>query len=61
MLDEHAYVLIDGVRIPLIGIKPTETQDTCDLCHDIFHLSQLEWTDNELLCKKCRAQKTEKL
>ncbi len=52
MMTDHAHVEIDGVKIPLIGIPPNQTEDECDLCHDKFHLQSL-------LCPKCRPSTNE--
>lgn len=52
--EDHAEVEREGFRVPLIGIRPSEMQDECDLCHHIFNIRQLEWTGTQLLCAKCR-------
>ena len=52
---KHATVPIDGMQIPLIGIPQYATLETCDLCHDEFHLSQIMFNGVQFLCPKCRS------
>jgi len=53
---KHATVKIDDLVIPLIGIPPTATEMECELCHDIFHITDVKLNEegNQFLCKKCR-------
>lgn len=50
----HATVRIAGYNLPLIGIDRSATEDKCDLCGDIFHLSDLTFTGKQFLCGKCK-------
>lgn len=40
-------------KIPMIEISPTSVLENCDLCGDIYDISQLTWTGLQMLCKKC--------
>lgn len=52
---KHAIVKLDGKDIPLIGIQPESTQDNCDVCGNLKHISLLEFVDGKLICDDCRA------
>ena len=56
MLSDHAIVETQGFKIPLIGIPPAAMLEECGLCHDEFPLSQVQFTDGEMLCEKCRGE-----
>lgn len=49
----HATVRIAGYVVPLIGIDQSATEDECDLCHYIWHISDLTFTGTQFLCGKC--------
>lgn len=49
----HATVKLGDYTCPLIGIPVSATEDECDLCWDIFHISDLTITGTQFLCKKC--------
>ena len=53
---DYATVKIGEFTIPLIGISSAATEDECELCHDIIHISELSWNEegNQLLCNKCK-------
>ncbi len=55
-MSTHATIKLGDFTIPLIGIPETATLDTCDLCHDVFSIHDLEINEagNQLLCPKCR-------
>ena len=53
-MSNHATVQRDGYTVPLIGVPPEATTDHCDLCGDVFGLSQLELCGKQLLCERCR-------
>jgi len=57
-LEQHATVRVDGMVLPLIGIPKGATLEECALCHDEFHICDVEWTGKQMLCKKCREIKT---
>jgi formylmethanofuran dehydrogenase subunit E len=52
---QHATVTKDGFVVPLIGISHNEVLEVCDLCGDQFPISDLTWTGQQMLCKKCGA------
>ncbi len=56
---KHAIVEVSGHRIPLIGIAPDATLETCDLCGDLFNLRQVQISPNgrQFLCPKCRGER----
>jgi len=56
MLKDHAMIEREGFKVPLIGISPSEVLEECDLCHDKFPMSEVEFDSNsgQMLCKKCR-------
>ena len=54
----HTTVRLGDYTIPLIGVKQTATEEECDLCHDIFHLSQIELAETQFLCGRCRREET---
>jgi hypothetical protein len=59
-VSDYATAPFSGYVIPLIGIPPQATECQCDLCHDVFHLVDLQWNEagNQTLCAKC-AKNTE--
>ena len=52
---KHATVKIGDYEIPLIGLPLSATEMECDLCHDIFHISDVHLTfeGKQFLCQKC--------
>jgi formylmethanofuran dehydrogenase subunit E len=57
-VSEHATVSRDGYSVPLIGVPVEATSSECDLCHDTFHVTELEWSGSQMLCAKCRKEAT---
>lgn len=55
---KHAQVRLGEFVIPLIGVPPTATEYTCDLCGDIFPVEQVELNEagNQFLCQKCKLE-----
>lgn len=55
-MGEHATVKIGEYIIPLIGIPLSATEMECDLCHDIFHITEVELNEagTQFLCSKHR-------
>ena len=51
---KHAMITKDGFQVPLIGINPEAAIETCDCCHDVFGLLEIEYNGRQILCKKCR-------
>lgn len=50
----HATVLIDGVSIPLIGVDIAATQQECEDCKSVMHISEIILDINgHALCKYC--------
>jgi len=49
----HATVKIGDYTIPLIGIPPEATEDKCETCGKLFHLSELAFVDGKMICKDC--------
>ena len=50
---KHATVKIAGYTIPLIGIAPEATEDKCERCGKLSHLSELAFVDGQMICKDC--------
>jgi hypothetical protein len=51
---KHATVKTGGYTIPLIGIPVTATQQACEKCGRLFHLTEIKFTaDGKALCAKC--------
>lgn len=44
----------EGFRVPLIGIPPSAVLQECDLCHEEFPIREMEFSNGQMLCKKCR-------
>ena len=40
--------------IPLIGIPKDAALETCDLCHEILPIWEVEFTGSQYLCTRCR-------
>lgn len=55
---QHATVQRDGYTVPLIGIPNDATDSECSMCHDTFHITELEWNGTQMLCPKCRTTNT---
>lgn len=55
---KHATVKIGDYTIPLIGVDKSSTEDKCDLCGDIFHISSLIFTGQQFLCERCNMEPT---
>ena len=53
---EHATVRVDNYEIPLIGIAPDETKETCDECKKKFHLQDIEIVGTKFLCGECKGR-----
>jgi hypothetical protein len=55
---QHATVKISGFEVPMIGIPRDATEQQCDLCHDYYHISGLQWNKagTQLLCPNCRPE-----
>lgn len=53
MIDDHAKIKLGEFEIPLIGVLPDATLETCDLCGEIIALQNAVVTDKQVLCKKC--------
>jgi hypothetical protein len=51
-----ASVRLGSYRIPLLGVPESATLQECDLCHDLFHLLDVELIDIQILCLKCRGK-----
>jgi hypothetical protein len=51
-----ATVRIGGQEIPLLNLPPDVSLGECGLCHDTFHIQDLELTleGGQFLCRKCR-------
>jgi len=51
---KHAHVVVDGLEIPLIGIPPSATTDSCDGCRLVCHIQYLQWDElaEKLYCPK---------
>lgn len=57
MIDDHAIVVKDGFRVPLIGVARTAMLEECELCHEQKPLSEIELQGNgQMLCVKCRSE-----
>jgi formylmethanofuran dehydrogenase subunit E len=56
---KHATVRVGGFEIPLIGLPKSSTLEECDLCHDEFHLTEIEYNGKQFLCERCREQANE--
>lgn len=56
---KHATVKIGDYTIPLIGIGESATQDNCDKCGTLIHITELQFQADgvTLLCKKCGKKK----
>lgn len=51
---KHASVKIDGMRIPLIGVAVSATDQECDCCGRAVHISEAHVTINgKVCCEKC--------
>jgi formylmethanofuran dehydrogenase subunit E len=53
VVSQHAMVVKDGYTVPLIGIPPSAVMETCDCCHEEYGMSELTWSGQQMLCKKC--------
>jgi len=53
VVSQHAMVVKDGYKVPLIGIPPSAVMETCDCCHEEYGMSELTWSGQQMLCKKC--------
>lgn len=53
---KHAEVKRDGYVIPLIGIDPEATVETCELCGKQFGLYDIELIGEQFMCKKCASE-----
>jgi len=55
-MNNHATVKIGEYIIPLIGLPLSATEMECELCHDIYHISDVHLTKDgkQFLCKKCQ-------
>jgi len=61
MKQKHATVRMAGFAnpIPLIGIAPDATEETCERCGGTFHLSEVKLDEHgKPICQNC--QKPEK-
>ena len=54
-VSKYAMVKLGDYTVPLIGISPEATQDKCDGCGKITHISELSFEGGSMLCKKCKA------
>lgn len=52
-ITKHATVTRDGYEVPLIGIPESAVMGECDLCHESFAISKLEFNGTQMLCGKC--------
>lgn len=51
---KHAHVNLGEYSVPLIGIKPSATEQECSVCHRTFHLSEIKLDGNgNPRCKDC--------
>lgn len=50
---KHATVKIGNYTVPLIGIPKSATDETCELCGDVMHMSESTFQDGKMLCKTC--------
>lgn len=51
---KHATIVKDGYVVPLIGVPPAAVLETCDLCGNESAVTELTWTGQQMLCKKCQ-------
>jgi hypothetical protein len=52
---KHATIQIGEFTVPLIGVDGEAVLETCDLCHDVYGLQQIELTGTQFLCIRCRS------
>jgi len=56
-MKKHASVKmeVDGklADIPLIGLKPSSTEERCDQCQQTFHMQTVVLTEEGFRCPKC--------
>jgi hypothetical protein len=50
----HATVRIAGYDLPLIGIDASATEERCDKCKRLFHLSEVKIDGDRFMCWSCR-------
>ena len=51
----HATVRIAGYNLPLIGIDQSATEEKCDGCKRVFHLSEVMLDEQaRFMCWSCR-------
>ena len=54
-MEDHAIVVVNGTKIPLIGIPPDATIEECDLCHVHHPIQDIQMSEaGQMLCPKCR-------
>ena len=49
----HATITVGEYTIPLIGLPTTCVRETCDRCKKDFHIQEVEFVDDQILCFEC--------
>lgn len=55
-MSKHATVKIGEFTVPLIGVKPSATQETCSKCNKVKHLSEISFDGTRFICRECTDQ-----
>lgn len=50
----HATVRLGDYRVPLIGVNQSATEEKCDKCKRVFHLSEVKLDHDRFMCWSCR-------
>lgn len=50
----HATVRLGDYSVPLIGIDQSATEEKCDGCKRLFHLSEIKLDQDRFMCWSCR-------
>jgi len=51
----QAMVPFHGFNVPLIGVSPDATTETCDICHKQGNLLQIELIGVKFVCLTCQS------
>lgn len=55
---EHATVLRDGYKVPLIGIPKDAVEEKCEACGKVVYQLDAVWDGNRMVCNTCFLQTT---